>query len=375
MGTEKNIIMKRSFNFWSLMLLILVLPLSSFSQGVGIPSKKWGLGFGNLTTFTGLRFNVIDENIESIKGVNVTVWVPKSFDNQTGSFYGLGIGLPMAMGPENRYGASFALFAVGATEDVMGLNIAGLAVGGNNVYGINLAGLAVGSGEDLWGLNVAGLAVGSGSNVSGINIGGLAVGSGNNLSGLSAAILGVGAGNNVSGVTVGIVAAGAGNKMTGLNVGGLAVGAGSKLHGINIGGLAAGAGESVIGLNASLLAVGSGGTLAGITIAGLAAGAPTVKGLTIALAAGGENVTGITIAPAYFRITNEGHNDKIPTMTGVSISAFNHIQGVQKGLTIGIFNYAHKVKGLQLGLLNYNRANPKGLRWLPILNAGFGKKG
>ena len=355
------------------MLLILVLPLSSFSQGVGIPSATWGLGFGNLTTFTGLRFNVIDENIESIKGVNITAWVPKSFDSLTGSFYGLGVGLPMAMGTENRYGASFALFAVGATEDVMGLNIAGLAVGGNNVYGINIAGLAVGSGEDLWGLNVAGLAVGSGDNVSGINIGGLAVGSGNNLSGLSAAILGVGAGNNVSGITVGILAAGAGNNMKGLNIGGLAVGAGSKLHGINIGGLAAGAGESVIGLNVSLLAVGSGGTLAGITVAGLAAGAPTVKGLTIALAAGGEQVKGITIAPAYFRITNEGYSDKTPTMTGVSISAFNHIQGEQKGLTIGIFNYAYKVRGLQLGLLNYNRSNPKGLRWLPILNAGFGK--
>lgn len=351
--------MKRRLNFLVIILLVLVLPLSSFSQGVGIPSKKWGLGFGNLPNFTGIRLNVIDEDVESIKGVNITAWVPNSFDNQSGSFYGLGIGLPMAMGPENRYGASFALFAVGATEDVMGLNIGGLAVGGNNVYGVNVGGLAVGSGEELWGVNVGGLAVGAGGNVSGINIGGLAVGSG----------------ENVSGITVGGFAAGAGKKMTGLNVGGLALGAGEKLIGINVGGLAAGAGKKVIGLNVSILAVGSGETLAGITIAGLAAGAPTVKGLTIAMAAGGEKVTGITVAPAYFRIMNEGNRDITPTMTGVSISAFNHIQGVQKGLTIGIFNYAHKVKGLQIGLLNYNRSNPKGLRWLPILNAGFGKKG
>ena len=367
--------MIRSLKNWSLIILLLAQPLIGFSQGVGIPNKNWGLGFGNLPTFTGLRFNVIDEDVASIKGVNITVWTPKSFNNQTGSFYGLGLGVPMAAGTENRYGASFALFAVVATEDVMGLNLAGLAVGGNNVYGLNVAGLAVGAGENLWGLNVAGLAVGSGANVSGINIGGLAVGSGNNLSGFSAAILAVGAGNNVSGVSVGILAAGAGNKMTGINIGGFAVGAGEKLSGINIGGLAVGAGESVVGLNASLLVVGSGGTLAGITIAGLAAGAPTVKGLTVALAAGGEQVTGFTLAPAYFRITSDGHGDKTPTMTGVSISAFNHIQGVQKGLTIGIFNYAHKVKGLQIGLLNYNRSNPKGLRWLPIINAGFGNKG
>jgi len=352
--------MKRGLKFWSIVALALALPLSSFSQeGVGIPSKKWGLGFGNLTTFTGLRLNIIDDDIESIKGVNITAWVPKSFDNQSGDFYGLGIGLPMAMGPENRYGASFALFAVGATEDVMGFNIGGLAVGGNNVYGVNIGGLAVGSGEKLRGINVGGLAVGAGGNVSGVNVGGLAVGSGKNL----------------SGITIGGFAAGAGRKMTGLNIGGLAVGAGEKLVGVNIGGLGVGAGEKVIGLNVSILAVGSGETLAGVTIAGLAAGAPTVKGLTIALAAGGEKVTGITLAPAYFRITNEGNSDIIPTMTGVSISAFNHIEGVQKGLTIGIFNYAHKVKGLQVGLLNYNKSNPKGLRWLPILNAGFGKKG
>lgn len=351
--------MKKKINFYNLIIFCLLLPLTGFSQGFGVPSKKWGLGFGNLTTFTGIRFNVIDENINSIKGVNITAWIPKDFDNQTGSFYGLGIGLPMAMGSENRYGASFGLFGVGAMEDVMGVNIGGLAVGGNNVYGVNIGGLAVGAGEDLWGINIGGLAAGAGENVSGLNIGGLAVGSG----------------KNASGITIGGFAAGAGRNMTGLNIGGLAVGAGEKLIGVNIGGLAAGAGESVIGLNVSILAVGSGGTLAGINIAGLAAGAPSIKGITIALAAGGEKVTGITVAPAYFRITNEGNSDITPSMTGVSISAFNHIQGVQKGLTIGIFNYAHKVKGLQIGLLNYNRSNPKGLRWLPILNAGFGKKG
>jgi hypothetical protein len=119
------------------------------------------------------------------------------------------------------------------------------------------------------------------------------------------------------------------------------------------------------------VAIGSGGTLAGINLAGLAMGAPEVKGINAALIVGGTQVTGLSIAPAYFRIKGIS-GEAQPTMTGVSISAFNHIEGVQKGLTIGIFNYAHKVKGLQLGLLNYNRSNPKGLRWLPIFNAGFG---
>ena len=159
--------------------------------------------------------------------------------------------------------------------------------------------------------------------------------------------------------------------MVGVNIGGLAVGAGEKLVGLNVGGLAVGAGEKVVGLNMSVIAVGSGGTLAGINVAGLALGAPGVKGISAAPVVGGTNVTGLSIAPAYFRIKGlDGHGT--PTMTGVAISAFNHIEGYQKGLTIGLFNYAHRVSGLQLGLLNYNRSNPRGLRWLPIFNTGFG---
>ena len=47
------------------------------------------------------------------------------------------------------------------------------------------------------------------------------------------------------------------------------------------------------------------------------------------------------------------------------------MRGQQRGIAIGIFNYAHTVRGVQLGLLNYVRDNPKGLRLLPIFNTGF----
>jgi hypothetical protein len=49
------------------------------------------------------------------------------------------------------------------------------------------------------------------------------------------------------------------------------------------------------------------------------------------------------------------------------------IKGTQKGITIGVFNYARKQRGFQLGLLNYVKDNPKGLRLLPIFNTHFGK--
>jgi hypothetical protein len=58
-------------------------------------------------------------------------------------------------------------------------------------------------------------------------------------------------------------------------------------------------------------------------------------------------------------------------MKGLSISAFNHIQGEQFGIAIGIFNYAYAVHGFQLGVLNHVKNNPRGLRWLPVFNTSF----
>jgi len=58
-------------------------------------------------------------------------------------------------------------------------------------------------------------------------------------------------------------------------------------------------------------------------------------------------------------------------MQGISISAFNHIKGEQRGLSIGILNIAQHLKGLQIGLINIAKSNRKGLKVLPILNAPF----
>ena len=58
-------------------------------------------------------------------------------------------------------------------------------------------------------------------------------------------------------------------------------------------------------------------------------------------------------------------------MTGVSVSAFNHIRGYQRGVAIGVVNYAYDIKGIQLGILNHVESNPRYLRWLPIFNTRF----
>jgi hypothetical protein len=55
---------------------------------------------------------------------------------------------------------------------------------------------------------------------------------------------------------------------------------------------------------------------------------------------------------------------------GVGASAFNQVMGHQKGLTIGLINYAWSLSGVQLGLLNIVRDNPPARRVLPVLNWG-----
>jgi hypothetical protein len=351
-----------------LFLALVVIAGTAVGQGLGIPSKHGGLGFGNLQRFTGIRLNFIDKNVEKIVGINVTVWNPKDDAQQTGTMTGIAIGLPMAMGVEDQRGISVGIFGVGAKRNITGLNIGGLGVGaGGAVRGVNLAGLGVGAGGDVAGVTVALLGVGSGGNVKGINIGGLGVGAGGSLTGFNFGGLGVGSGGDV----------------TGINIGGLGVGSGEDLTGFNFGGLGVGAGGRVRGLNLSIVGIGSGGSLKGISIAGLAAGSVEVGGLAIAPVIGGQKVTGIIIAPVWLRIGNGKLKDvqvdvedpQDGEFTGLSVSIFNRIKGIQKGVTIGAVNYTKKIRGIQFGLINIVKENPKGLRVLPVFNTRFGKKG
>jgi hypothetical protein len=71
------------------------------------------------------------------------------------------------------------------------------------------------------------------------------------------------------------------------------------------------------------------------------------------------------IAPAYFHLAEGGK------VEGVSISAFNRVLGEQRGLAIGLVNYASRLHGVQIGLVNWADNNPTGLKVLPVANAHF----
>jgi hypothetical protein len=286
------------------------------AKSLALPAKTWGVCFGNSPRFNGLRFNVTDEKLDLVNGVNITLW--KANDKKaSGTVNGLSLGLIPYAGELN--GIQIGLLGPGAKETMRGINLGLIGAGsGSDMVGLNLGGIGVGAGDDLWGINIASLGIGAGANVLGINIGGLGVG--------------------------------AGDDLIGLNLGGLGVGAGKNVIGITIAGLGAGAGDR----------------MAGLTVCGLGAGAPVLEGLTVAgIGLGGKRISGVSLALGSIQIVENG------TYSGLAVSAFNHIKGTMKGVAIGIVNYAYRLKGLQIGLVNIVRDNPKGRGILPIINFNF----
>lgn len=286
------------------------------SKSLSIPAKKWGICFGNSARFTGLRFNLIDKHTEIINGINITFWKPND-KKATGTVNGFSLGiLPYA----------------------------------RELNGIQIGLLGSSAKENLRGINIGLIGAGSGENMTGFNFGGI----------------GLGAGNNVKGINIGLIGAGAGETMFGINIGGMGIGAGKDLIGFNLGGLGVGAGEKVMGITLAGLGAGAGDRLVGLTICGLGAGAPVVKGLMIAgIGIGGKHIAGLSVTPGVVHITDDG------VYTGLSVSAFNYFKGTQKGVAIGIVNYAYRLKGLQIGLVNIVRDNPRGRVVLPIINFNF----
>src|SRR5258706_11638853 len=343
-------------------ILLAFTSVLSYSQGVGIPSKKGGIGFGNLPTFTGIRFNFVDKKVEKITGINVSMWQTKKEGDQTGTVNGISIGLPLAIGTENKNGIGLGILGVGATKNLTGINIGGLGVGaGGNITGLNVGGLGMGTGGNLRGINIGGLGAGAGGDVHGINVGGL----------------GIGAGGNLVGLNFGGIGVGGSKKVTGINIGGLGVGAGSDLEGITIGGLGVGAGGTVKGITIAGLGVGAGKELKGLVITALAAGSPKVTAIAIAPVVGGVSVRGLIIAPIHLLVgpmkkfkhgDDESTEESNGTLKGVAISVFTKVNGQQNGVSLGVVNYARKIKDVQFGLINIVKENPKGLRLLPIFN-------
>lgn len=301
-----------------------------------------GIGIGNSRRVEGLRLNVTDATPFVVNGVNLTLWTPG--EHGGGTVHGLALGVPIT-GVRDLAGAGVGI-GLGAEDSMAGLVVGIIGYGaGKDVSGLAIGGLGGGAGGDLNGVTLVGIGGGAGGSVRGLSVGGL----------------GFGAGHDVVGFTLAGLGAGGGGSVRGINIAGLGLGAGQDLDGISLTGGALGAGEHVRGLMIAGLGMGSGGSLSGLGIAALGVGAPELDGVDVALAVGAKDARGFFLAPGWFEIVPGG------SVEGVSVSAVNRIRGAQRGLAIGVVNYAHSLHGVQIGLLNW-ADNSSLLKLMPLVN-------
>ena len=336
-----------------ILVAVAALSTTADAQSLDLMVNNTGLSIGDSRVVRGIRLNFRDRRMERVTGINATIWYPYD-DARGGVVKGLALGLPVT-GADRIQGLGVGVFGVGADRSFTGLGIGGFGVGtGGDAKGILLGGFGVGAGGDVTGLTFGGFGAGAGGDVMGITLGGFGAGAGGNVTGLQAGLFGVGAGGNVTGISIGGFGAGAGGDITGLTIGGFGAGAGGDITGITVGGFGAGAG----------------GTIRGLTIGGFGAGAPKVRGIVLGLMSGGHDVKGGIVAPLYFKIVSED-DGPMGRVSGVTLSAFNHVKGEQFGLSIGLLNYAWEVNGLQIGVLNYVDSNRGWKKLLPVMNRSW----
>lgn len=270
-----------------------------------------GISFGSSPRWTGLRFNWRDRYLERIDGVNVTLWKPG--DRVGGSVNGLALGL----GPRAGILRGVSIGLLGVLPE-------------RAAYGVTIGGLGVVADGSLTGLNVGVLGIVTEGRADGLSFAGL-----------------------------GLVTEGG---ALGVNLAGLGVVSEGTVAGINLAGLGLIAERGIHGLNAALLGVVTERELRGITVTGLGA---VAEGNVVGLTVGGLGVVSDHairgIGAALLKVDTRD-------LRGISVAGWTRVRHTQNGLSIGLFNQAEELHGVQFGLLNY-AGNNRGLaRWLPIMN-------
>lgn len=378
----------------ALLAALCALPAIARAQDDG-PRTRYVISIGDHPRVDGLRINFRDREIDRVRGANVTLW--RAYDDadlgrmsglalglpmtSTGDFRGIGVGVAGIAGEGDTRGILIGGIGAATSEDATGLIVGGVgAAAGGDLGGIAIGGVGVGAGGDLRGLVFGTVGVGAGGDIRGIAIGGIGAGVGGNVRGFVIGGVGAGAGGEIRGGALGIVGVASGGEARGLMVGGVGVGSGGGVRGVAIGGVGVGTGGDATGLLIGGVGVGAGGAMRGIAIGGAGIGAgelirggafsvagvgsPRIEGVAVGAHVRTVEMTGLAIAPAYFR----AHPDA--EVTGVLLSGVNIVEGHHHGLAISLVNYAHSMRGVQIGLVNVITENPAGRRWLPLVNWG-----
>jgi hypothetical protein len=120
------------------------------------------------------------------------------------------------------------------------------------------------------------------------------------------------------------------------------------VSGVNIAGL------GVVGLErVRWLSLTAGGIESARRIEGFALGAYRVKS---------PEITGASLSALMVR-TRDLH--------GLAVASYTRVRGTQRGVSIGLFNDANRLHGVQIGLLNRVRRSDGSSSILPLVNARF----
>lgn len=329
----------RPLIFLSLLLFIMTPIHGAQAQSLDLTLAGYGLSVGNSKRITGIRINAVDQNVQEVNGLNLTLWNPG--ENPIAVYRGMALGL-IGTKAQRITGIAISGIGVNAREEVMGLAAGTLGVGTETLTGLAVGGIMVDVRKHFRGINLAGAWTGNSEQLDGLAI---------SLGGATA--------RHLRGVAIGGIFAGGDSSLTGI-----AVGAGgvysARLQGLAVGGFGA-AGEEIDGIALSLGGIG-GGRLDGIMVAGLGVGAvDKIRGVAMgSLVAFAPDVTGLMVGGL-----NGLYIDRI------NLEDFLHFRMVNErftGISIGLVNYTARLKGVQLGLINYAGNNPRWLRLLPLVN-------
>ena len=315
------------------------------SRSLDLMVDDVGISFGNSKRVRGLRFNVRDEGVEEVIGLNFTLWKPG--ENPDAVMKGLLFGIYGPAADELHF-LSIGLAAVEAHSLISGIAIgggtvvcegifSGISIGGlanvvGSMNGIALGGLANVSDGFVNGITIGGLVNVAEGRVSGITVGGLANVAEDDMTGISLGGLANVAEGDMTGISLGGLANVAEGDMTGISLGGLANVAEGEMTGISLGGLANVSEGEMRGISLGGLANVSEGEMVGISLGGLAVvSEPGMSGISL----GGLAVVSEEGPVAGLNVGGIMVGSKGP-VSGLTLSLGGIYAGDLTGLTVGV---------------------------------------
>jgi hypothetical protein len=294
---------------------------------IGLTIHDYGISFGNAPRINGVRLNVQDADLERVNGINVTLWKPR--EPLTGTVNGVQIGL--LPGSSEVSGVGVGLAGVVTSRRARWITVGGLgAVSNGAIDGIGIGGLGLVADGSIHGIGFGGLGAVANGDLKGVVFGGLGAVANRDIWGVAVSGLGTVANRDVVGLAFAGLGTVANRDVTGAGLGGLALVANGSITGIGVGGLA----------------VVANGRITGLGVGGLAVVA-------------NEGIRGIGLA---------GYSVDTHEVGGVTVSAYNRVRGLQRGLAIGIYNSAYELHGVQIGVLNRAKNNKAPFKILPLVN-------